>query len=259
MNEFSVIDGAIGSLRENEVICEVHGRTRAASVFGREARCLRCIEDDVVREEKSRLREQHASDEKRRMDIVLRQSGIPERYWGATFDHYILRDNPDQASVVSLSKLFADSAVSGWRSLTLYGSPGTGKTHLACSIMLAMMGSGASARYIPFHSLVDRFSKTRSFSAEISRDDLLKEILVPDLLVIDEVGVCGLPEDQMLATSYDVINARYNAMKPVVICSNGSISDMRVLLGDRVIERLRENDGRFLKMDWVSFRKEGGS
>lgn len=260
MSEFSVVDDAIGSLRAAEVNCAVHGRSFAASIMGRELRCLRCIEDGVSMDAGSRLREQEVVAEKRRLEVSLHKSGIPERYWGATFDRYHLReDNPDQVNIVSQLRLFAGMDCAGWRSIVLFGTPGTGKTHLAASVMLELIARGSSVKYLSFPALMDRFSRSRSFSAGFSREDLLNEVVAPDLLVIDEVGLIGSvsADDQMLAAAYDVINARYNALKPVIICTNGSISELRLVLGERVFERLRENNGRFLKMDWVSFRKAG--
>lgn len=261
VSDFSVIRNAEDTLIEVGVVCHVHGRSVAASVFGREPRCLKCISESVVADTQASISRIEVEGVRRKVGGMMMRSGIPARYRDATFDRYVIRDNPDQASVVSAVRMFAASDAISWRSLVLFGSPGTGKTHLAVAAMIEMMSRGRTAKYISCPNLVDRFLRSRSFSSGVTREEILAEMVVPDILVIDEIGLVGSVgvDDQMLATIYDVVNARYNEMRPIIVCSNGTPSEMRMVLGDRVVERLRENGGRILKMDWVSYRKDGGT
>lgn len=258
MNDFSVIRDAGNTLVEADVICDVHGRSGGLSIFGREPRCLKCISEKVVADTRASIQAIEIDGVRRKAEVAARYSGIPARYRDATFDRYVIKD-PDQASVVSAVRMFAAADVRAWRSLVLYGSAGTGKTHLAIAAANEMMSRGLTVKYVSCQSMVDRFVRSRSFSSDVTRESILEEMVAPDILVIDEIGLAGSVgvDDQMLAAIYDVVNERYNEMRPVIICSNGTLSELRLVLGDRVIERLRENGGRFLKMDWVSFRKEG--
>lgn len=258
MDDFSIIDEAIHTFREVDIYCKVHGNSRGSSVLGHPPKCKKCIEDAVLNESRVQREQAAALAVTRRTENAFKKSGIPDRYVHATFARYVVGDNPDRIKTLSIARMFSDSIGRGWKSLVFYGTPGTGKTHLMISILLEAIEKGMSVRYVSFPLLVDRVMRTRSFGSDESREDVLNDLAGPDILAIDEVGVVGQAnaDDHALATAYDVINARYNVMKPVLITSNGEIKDLRMILGSRVIERLHENDGRFLFMDWPSYRKE---
>ena len=76
-----------------------------------------------------------------------------------------------------------------------------------------------------------------------------------DLLIIDEVGV-QRGSDFEKETFFDVINERYENMRPTIILSNLTIEEIKVFLGERVFDRLRENGGKAFLLDWPSYRAE---
>jgi DNA replication protein DnaC len=53
---------------------------------------------------------------------------------------------------------------------------------------------------------------------------------------------------------FDVINARYGAQRPTLVISNLDLAGLREDLGERVLDRLRENDGRMLVFKGKSWR-----
>jgi len=259
-NNFSVVQEAQETLVESTIDCQIHGMSKSVSVFGRAQKCEKCIEDSIRKAAERDIDERDNLVRETKAARLVSQSGLPERYIGSTFENYRIMFGADQQNVLDKSIAFADLVgQKGWRSLTLYGDSGTGKTHLLSSILSRAMQHGCTAKYVSFPMLNDRFGRARSFSSEETREDILLEMLAPDILGIDEIGLVGAVVDEYVAgIIYDVINIRYGALKPVVVSTNCGIQELKLVLGDPVIDRLREDGGQFYPMDWTSYRKIGG-
>ena len=76
----------------------------------------------------------------------------------------------------------------------------------------------------------------------------------PDLLILDEVGVqFGSEFEKQLL--FDVLNERYEKLKPSILLSNIPSEQLSDYLGERVTDRLRENGGALIGFNWDSYRK----
>jgi DNA replication protein DnaC len=85
---------------------------------------------------------------------------------------------------------------------------------------------------------------------EFPRDQLPK---VYDALIIDEVGVqFGSDTEKMIV--FDIIDGRYSNMLPTILISNLALPDVKELIGERAIDRLREDGGVVVAMKWDSNR-----
>lgn len=82
--------------------------------------------------------------------------------------------------------------------------------------------------------------------------DVLSAFVAIRLLVIDEVGVRGEKpfEDRMLTT---LIDERYDRKRDTVLISNQTAADFRAVLGESIVDRLRETGG-IIECNWRSFR-----
>ena len=58
---------------------------------------------------------------------------------------------------------------------------------------------------------------------------------------------------------WEVMNGRYESMKPTILVSNLTAKEIAGYVGDRVIDRMRENGGAVLAFTWESFRSRGGN
>ena len=75
-----------------------------------------------------------------------------------------------------------------------------------------------------------------------------------DLLIIDEVGIqFGSDAERMFM--FDIINTRYENIKPTVMISNLNLENIKETLGEQVVDRLREDGGKVLIFDFESQRK----
>lgn len=77
----------------------------------------------------------------------------------------------------------------------------------------------------------------------------------PDLLVIDEIGVqFGTETEKMIL--FDILNARYEQVKPSILISNLAIEELKTYIGERVLDRMWEGGGSILAFTWDSYRKQ---
>ena len=70
------------------------------------------------------------------------------------------------------------------------GPPGTGKSHIAQAIGIALVMRGVNVRYFEAHTLLDDFAEA-SLSGE--RKNLMKELSTAEFLIIDDIGMKKLP------------------------------------------------------------------
>ena len=81
---------------------------------------------------------------------------------------------------------------------------------------------------------------------------IVKRFTSAGLLVIDEIGVqSGSPSERAILA--DVINTRYENLKPTVVIGNLTKEEFLSILGERALDRLKDN-GRTLIFDWENRR-----
>jgi DNA replication protein DnaC len=70
--------------------------------------------------------------------------------------------------------------------------------------------------------------------------EVLEKLSRLDLLVLDEVGVSFGTEPEKVQL-FNVINGRYNQVRPTIVTSNLDVAGMTAYLGERSMDRLKEN------------------
>jgi DNA replication protein DnaC len=141
------------------------------------------------------------------------------------------------------------------KSAILIGRPGTGKTHLACAVARAVADRGFSARYTTVSGAIRRIKDSWRKESEESEVTVINDYGGCDLLVLDEVGVQNGSQFESNIL-FDLLNRRYEHMLPTVLVSNLPIAEVTTLLGERVIDRLREGGGQMLAFGWESHRRK---
>lgn len=99
--------------------------------------------------------------------------------------------------------------------IVLYGSVGTGKTFLASCICNRVIEKGFSAMFCNLGGIAQKSISVK----ETERDEAREDIMTPDLIVFDDLGVERRSE-YMDEAIYTVVNTRYMAHKPAIFTTN---------------------------------------
>lgn len=252
-----IIDNMPNELEKS--VCSKHGEyefkyTPHIGVgFLRMSSCMECVKDRdrLIESELVRLSKEAKAkaNEQKMID-----SGISKRNLGKTFVSYTA-ETQEQAKAKALWQEFADSVSNGVavRNLITCGSVGVGKTHLASSAVNQITLSGKSCRLIKIIDLIRQFKSTWSKDSDKTEQDFLDFYTTIPALIIDEVGVqFGSDTEKMIV--FDIIDGRYNNMLPTALISNLALPDVQELIGERAIDRLREDGGVVVAMKWQSHR-----
>ncbi len=236
--------------------CEQHGAFEARHVFGGIwSRCPVCATEAQTRETTEReRREREESNE--RWQRRLGHAGIPDRFQDRSLKSYVAKTD-GQRRALAFAETYADSfddAMTTGRSAVFIGKPGTGKTHLAVGIGLRVMHY--DSRTVHFSTVmraIRRVRNTWNRNADESETEAIEAFTLPDLLILDEVGIqYGSDAEKLLI--FDILNERYENRRPTLLLSNLDLDEVRAYLGERVYDRLREDGGEVVVFDWPSHR-----
>jgi len=239
--------------------CEKHGdfTGEAIELFGKLIRrgCPACAEERRKKEiaEEAAKAEAKAKREAEADKQRLRKSGVPLRFETKTLETFAVKNDRQQIALSACTRL-VDSIRAGEQgaNLIFIGKPGTGKSHLACGIILALYRSHRVCR-IDLPDLIREIRATWSRKAEHTEAEVLDYFGELDLLIIEEIGTGAGSEDEK-ARIFQVINRRYEAMLPTILVSNFDLNALEQEIGSRVLDRLREGDRAVLTFDWPSMR-----
>lgn len=183
---------------------------------------------------------------KKQVAGLISLANIPEKYKECTVSNYKVPNVQQGKSQEELArelclqwyKAFVTNEIDGKNSLFLYGSPGTGKTHLAVACLTGFIKHKAEQ---PLFISATRF--LNQLKDEIDETDLEESIYDiaarSPLLCIDDLG-SELDSSWTRQRVYDLIDHRYSENLPMIITSNINISDLGKRYDDRVASRLIE-------------------
>lgn len=244
--------------------CPKHGEFIARRVLRHGPDCVRkyyqwsscpaCIEEERQGEEAKRA-QQRREEWYRYVAACIEKAGIPPRFQGKTLDSFHAENDEQRTAAEVCGRYVADfkENLQAGRCLVLCGTVGTGKTHLACGILYALASKGARVLYITVAELLRTLRSSWGTRAKESEAEILDRLCKLDLLVLDEVG-CQYGSEAEKVQLFDVINSRYNAIKPTIVLSNLDGVGMAAYLGERAVDRLCENGGRMLVLQGKSWR-----
>jgi len=243
-------------------VCELHGeydRTLVEAFDGepRVMGCPRCRFDAKHGEEGEQQRAAVELESWANLNAKLFATGIAKRFRTCTLDNY-RTDHDGQQRVLGACRDyvdgFADSLDRG-RCLLLVGNYGNGKTHLGCAIVRAVVTEHrATALYVAVADLLAALKASFARDAELTEQCVLAEVTAPDLLLLDEVGATGNTEFER-QTLHNIIDIRYRKMLPTIITSNLPPEELEEWVGERAMDRLRQNGGQAVAFDWESARR----
>ncbi|VAX76207.1 DNA replication protein DnaC [Buchnera aphidicola] len=189
-----------------------------------------------------------------KMQKILGRSGIRELYMNCSFENYNIH-HEGQRRVLNAARRYAENFKNNIASFIFSGRPGTGKNHLASAIGNYLILQGNSVLIITVADLMSNIKSTFNQSSKIMTEErLLNNLSTVDLLMIDEIGM-------QLESRYEkiiinqIIDRRSSSKKSTGILSNLSHRRLKILLGERVIDRMRLGNSLWLTFGWNSYRK----
>ena len=157
---------------------------------------------------------------RQRISRITTQSGMSKRFLECTFDNYLADDNNKKA-VKKIADNYAKKFKAQTKGLFIYGSIGVGKTHIVSAIANYLLNQGTGVICMNERQLLgkikDSFNESRRYGE--SESSVLNIYKTIPLLVIDDMGK-EKATDWTLATLYAIVDARYEAQKPIAITTN---------------------------------------
>jgi len=230
-------------MMEQSGTCEQHGDATVLVRTGSSWHCPTCVEQ----QQESEGREHWL---KTRLETLHGIANFPAKHSGKRF----VAHTQEQRDCRAMAAAFRDFIVERkqWAALMLIGANGTGKSLIATELGESCINKFCrSVRYTTAHGMIAEIQASygregKSEEAEIER------FVQFDLLIVDEIDAKRDTDAANLLLT-EVIGRRYNAEKPVVVISNQPVASLPRFIGDRVCDRLRENNFT-CAFNWPSFR-----
>ena len=208
----------------------------------------KCEEEEKQKQEQ-RLRNQEIERLKSRCFIERSQ-------WNYTFEN--LDEHTDKELIKKLKRYVDkfESMKEKNTGLIIYGGVGTGKTYLTCSIVNAIIEKYMyECKMMNFSQILNELQKG---GFDLDRNEYINHLTNKTLLVIDDFGI-ERDTDYALEQVYNIINARYQKQKPIIITTNLDYKEMEKAQDNIMLERIYSRILEIcvpLKVDGTDKRKE---
>jgi DNA replication protein DnaC len=203
------------------------------------------VEAERIAAEEEKKRQEEADRIQRRINKLIRDSGIRGRFLNRTFERFEIDEYNRRAYEVAkryadtfpamLPKKLKDGSGSiqppdiERNGLFITGSYGTGKTHLATAISNQLISGGIPVICMTMIDLLAKIKQTFDRNDEATEAEIMKIYEEVPLLVIDDIG-SEQPTEWGSTKIFSIINARYEAYMPIVVTTNYA--------GDELIRRM---------------------
>lgn len=245
LNAVNTIFGKL-EIRQVKMNCILHGEYLANQVLlgGKLKEISECPECFKLKQAQKAIEEEKAMQEKAQKSRMerIKETRMPLEYQTKDFSTFF-QDTESQREAFNMAERFVngwEKAKAGGYGLLFLGGCGTGKTHLACAIMLELMERYLFV-YPRYYKVSEIFSAVRSTyqtGVITNEEEMLKFFSSIQLLVIDEVGIQKGSEAEKRIL-FSILDKRVTSNKPTILMSNLGPKALAELLGDRLYDRVR--------------------
>lgn len=178
----------------------------------------------------------------RRAESILASAKLTPRFRSRRFDNFET-STKERRVALSVCRKWADGLPGRDVGLTLSGTFGTGKTHLAAAMVNHALSIGMGALFVV---VGDMIAELRDSMDSGGPEKKIGEIAKVPLLVLDDLGAFDAKSEWQVMTVFRIVNARYESLLPTVITTNLDQKQLALSLGGRTFDRLVE------MTDWLS-------
>jgi DNA replication protein DnaC len=208
---------------------------------------------------------------------LIAAARIPKRYEHCELSEFDTNFSEADRSL-ALAKIAAERFVKEFdprdgAGLLLVGGIGTGKTHLAVSILKGLIASRSSVcMFCDYRELLKQIQNSYNNSVQATELQVLRPVFEAEVLLLDELGAVK-PSEWVWDTVSLILNTRYNEKRTTIITTNfpnepaagvtktlttAQRSSRDETLGDRIGERMRSRLHemcRVVEMNGKDFRQ----
>lgn len=218
----------------------------------RHANCPECVQ--IAANRQREIEREHAEQVRiARLERARRSAGLGARHFDCTLENYDAQ-TPGQAKALQAASDYLASLLARKAGcLVMCGKVGTGKTHLACAMVSALVEQHIHCKIVKLADLIREIKSTWSKDSPRSEQAVIEYYSSLHVLFIDEVGVQFGSDTEKLLIS-EIIDNRYQELLPTVLISNLDPNGIKNVIGERCYDRLREDGGKVVAFDWDSHR-----
>ena len=238
--------------------CERHGDFLDLKMPAGWAGCPRCNGERIAREDAGKAAAATSAHRRQVADSLLGRAAIPARFADKRLDNFAPHAEGRgarwnwPAATPTASAPRPRSPAPAWCSAA---ASARARPIWPWASPIASWSRGRIAVFTSVINAIRRVKDTYRRDSGQSEAQVVAGFIRPDLLILDEVGVqFGSETEKMIL--FEIINGRYEQLKPTIVISNLAKDALTDYLGERVVDRLREGGGRMLIFDWPSYRRQ---
>ena len=164
------------------------------------------------------------------------ENAVGKRFAVRSFSTWIHTEQNE--AVFNAAKDYADQLAKDTQGgLMFVGNVGTGKTHLAVSILKVALDKGISGAIVVVPKLLEEIRQ--AYGDQEADQRLAQRAREKHFLVLDDLGV-EKPTDWVREQLYLLVNHRYEHLLPTICTSNLGLAGMERNIGKRTVDRLIE-------------------